>query len=108
KCVALSAAATRHGRQKDDGRAGAYFGVEPVQRANVLALHVDVHERRELAALHELAAQRGEAAHEVVEQLAHGVALRRERARTVDLLAQRGWDADVRHARSRVPEQNST
>src|SRR5438132_10434637 len=35
KCVALSAAATRHGRQKDDGRAGAYFGVEPVQRANV-------------------------------------------------------------------------
>src|SRR6476659_5686408 len=60
-----------HRRQRDHGRARLHFSVEPVECAHVLALDVDVRERQ-------LLLERREPAHEVVEQVADGVALGRE------------------------------
>ena len=82
--------------------------VEPVERADVLALDVDVHERRDLLVLHELRPQGGEAVHQVVEQLAHRAALGRHLAGAADLAAELGWDPDDAHACAGLPEQNST
>ena len=80
----------------------------PVERPHVLALDVDVDERRDLVVLHELRAQPGEARHQVVEQLAHGSALGGNLARAADLAAQLGWDPDAAHACAGLPLQNST
>ena len=49
--------ATRHGGQQDHRRAVVDLGLEPVLRAHVLALDVDVHERREAVVLEQLPAQ---------------------------------------------------
>src|SRR5439155_25046165 len=45
---------TGHRRQQDDCLPLRNRSVEPVERADVLALHVDVHERGDLAVLEEL------------------------------------------------------
>src|SRR5215469_11940942 len=45
--------ATGHCRQQDDGAAVVDLGLEPVERAHVLALDVDVHERRDLVVVDE-------------------------------------------------------
>src|SRR4051812_467385 len=64
--------ATGHRGEKDHGCCIADRGLQPVEGAYVLALDVDVDERRDVVVLDELRAQAGEARHEVVEHLAHG------------------------------------
>ena len=64
--------------------------LEAVARADVLAADVDVR-------VLELAVERREARHQVVEQVAHGVALGDHLALTAGVRAQRGWDADDAH-----------
>ena len=51
--------ATGHRRQEDQLIAVAYFGVEPVARADVLATDIDVHEVCELAVAQELVTAHG-------------------------------------------------
>src|SRR5438270_4197326 len=63
--------ATGHRRQQDDRRAVVHLGLEALQRPDVLAPNVHVHERRDLILFHELRPQPWETAHQVVEQLAH-------------------------------------
>src|SRR6266508_2451417 len=97
-----------HGGEEDHRRTGRHRGVEAVERAHVLALDVDVHERGDLVVLDELRAQPGKAVHQVVEQLAHGVADGGNLAHAADLAAERGWNADRGHACAGLPWQNST
>ena len=72
----------------------------------VSSLDVDVHEGRQLVVLEQLAAERREAAHQVVEQLADGAAARLDLTRALGLAAQRRWDPHA--AQCPTPEQNST
>src|SRR5213082_1275499 len=85
--------AAGHGGQQDHGRAVLHLGLEPVQRAYVLALDVDVHERGDLVVVHELRAQAGKAADEIVQQLAHGAAGGVHLALAIGLGAKRRWDS---------------
>ena len=80
--------------------------LQAVLRADVLALDVDVHERGQVVLAQDLAAQRGEAAHQVVEQLAHGLAARLDLARAPGLTPERRWDSHA--AQWPTPAQNST
>ena len=82
--------------------------VEAVERPDVLALDVDVDKLRDLAVADDLRAERREAVHEVVEQLADVRAARENLARAADFLAQHRWDPDHAHACVGLPEQNST
>src|SRR3954462_839959 len=98
--------ATGHRREEDDGGPGGYRRVETVECAHVLALDIDVHERRDVVVLHELRAQAREARHQVVEQLAHRSALGGHLALAADLGAKSGWNANCRHARVGLPEED--
>src|SRR3954462_14923343 len=80
--AATRVSATGHCRQQDHRRAGLHFGVEPVERADVLTPDVDVCEGQ-------LLLQCREPAHQIVEQVTYGVALCHELALAADLLAQR-------------------
>src|SRR6266540_1868498 len=51
---AVRVSATGHRRQEDHGRTGADLGLEPLTRAHVLALDVDVDEWGEVVILHQL------------------------------------------------------
>src|SRR4051794_2532817 len=99
---------TGHGRQQDDRCPVANGRLDPVERAHVLAFDVDVHERRDVVVLDELRAQPWEARHQVVEQLADGVAACRNLPLAANLLPQRRWNANGRHACVGLPWQNST
>src|SRR5207247_9712618 len=87
-----------HGRQENHRRAGAYLRVDAFACPHVLAFDVDVDERGDVVVLDELTSQRGEASHQIVEELAHRVALGGHFARAADLLAQGRWDADAARA----------
>src|ERR671918_2400595 len=103
--------AAGHGGEQDHGRALAHGRVEALHRAHVLAVDVDVHERRDaVAALEHLPAQAGEALGEVGEHVAQRSAVRLDLARAADLRAEGGWDADAGHDVTWVvpPWQNST
>src|ERR687887_432350 len=100
------ASTTRHRRQHDDGRVVADGGIEAVLGPDVLGLHVDVHERRQLVVCEQLPAQGGEAAHQIVEQLAHGVAARFDLSGALCLATEGGRDPDS--AQWPTPAQNST
>src|SRR5712692_11923381 len=78
-----------HGGEQDHGRAVLNAGVEAVERAHVFALHVDVHERRKLFVFDELRTQAGKAQHQVVEELADGLARRGNLALAAGLGTQR-------------------
>src|SRR5687768_13387746 len=65
---AIVLAATGHRRQQDD-RGPVDTGLEPVERADVLAPEVHVHERCERPAVEELGLERGVPAGEVLEDL---------------------------------------
>src|SRR5947209_2773205 len=94
-----SLAATGHRGQEDHGLPLSHGSVEPVEGAHVLALDVDVHERRDLAVvLEDLAAEAGEARREVLEDRADGLALRGNLPLAADLGAQRGGNPDGGHA----------
>src|SRR5438067_221956 len=99
---------TGHRGEQDDRGTVVDRRVEPVERPNVLSLDVDVHERRDVVVLDELRPQPREAGHEIVEQLAHGVAVGGHLARAADLTAQHGRNPDQAHACAGLPEQNST
>src|SRR2546430_17358617 len=72
----LARRTTGHGRKQDDRLAFPYRCVEPVERAHVLALDVDVHEGRDLAVvLEELLAETVVPLGEVLQHRAHGLAL---------------------------------
>src|SRR6476620_8917931 len=81
---ATRVSATGHRRQQDHRRSRSDLGVDPVARAYVLALDVDVHERGQAPVLHELRAERWKAARQVVEQLTHGLAFRGDLALAAD------------------------
>src|SRR3954449_6052786 len=99
---------TGHGGEEDHGGAMLDRRIEPVERPDVLALDVDVHVRGDVAVLHELRSQTGEAGHQVEEQFPHGVALGRHLAGAADVAPQHRWDPDPAHACAGLPEQNST
>src|SRR2546421_958120 len=99
---------TGHRRQQDDRCPFTNRRLDAVERAHVLALDVDVHERRDVVVFHELRAQPGEALHQVVEQLADGLALRGNLPLSADFGAQRRWNANSRHACAGLPWQNWT
>ena len=90
--------AAGHGGEQDHGRAPLDGRVEAVQHAHVLALDVHVDERRDLVVADELSAERREAVHEVIEELADVRAIGGNLARAADLLAQHRGDADFAHA----------
>src|SRR5919197_1984209 len=79
RTFAAALTATGHCRQQDHRRARPNFRLEPVERAHVLALDVDVRERK-------LLLECREPAHQIVEQVAHRLALRAETALTAGLL----------------------
>src|ERR1700741_3788044 len=94
-----SLAATGHRGQQDHGLPLADGRVEPVERANVLALDVDVHERRDLPVpLEDLLSEPGEARRQVLEHRAHGLALRGNLPLAADLRAERGGNPHDCHA----------
>src|SRR5205085_884739 len=95
--------AAGHRREQDHRRPGRDGRLEPVERAHVFALDVDVDERRDVLVLHELRAQAGEARDEIIEQLADGVARGGYLALAARLDAKRRWDADLRHACAGLP-----
>src|SRR4051812_34043881 len=99
--------ATGHRGQEDQLRAGLDGRLEPVERAHVLAVQVDVDEGRDVAVLVDLRAQPRILAREVLEQLADGGAGHLDLPLVAGLGAQRGRDADSRHACT-GPAQNST
>ena len=78
--------------------------VEALQRAHVLAVHVDVHEGRDLAVLEHLRAQAGEPRGEVVEQLAERRAGSLDLTLAAHLGAKRRRNPDAAHRAA----QNST
>jgi hypothetical protein len=98
--------ATRHRGQEDHGRAVVDLGLQAVLRAHVLALDVDVDERREAVVFEQLAAQGGKAPEQVVEQLADGAAAGLDLTRAGGLGPQCRRDADA--AQCPTPAQNST
>src|SRR5918996_531394 len=79
---ATAVLSTRHRGEEDDRPTLAYRRLEPLARAHVLALDVEVHEGRELALVEHPLAKRGKACHQVVEQLADGRAVRVDLARS--------------------------
>src|SRR5207237_1614046 len=81
------ASAAGHRRQQDDGRSAVYGRVETVERPDVLAPDVHV---REL----ELPLEGREARHQVVEEVAHGLAVREHLTLAACVLAQGRRDAD--------------
>src|SRR5712691_10542253 len=83
--------ATGHRREENHGRAILHQRLEAVERAHVLALDVDVHERRDLVVLDELRAQPWEALDQVVQQLTHGRAGRGHLALAARLRTERRW-----------------
>ena len=86
-------------------------GVEAFERADVLVVHVDVHERRDLAAvLEHLASEPREPLGEIGEELADGGSGGVHLAGAADRVAERRWNADARHEATWVlpPWQNST
>ena len=98
-----------HRRQKDEGRARVDGGLEPIEGADVLAAEVDVDERRYVAVLEDGRAGADSAAGEIVEHLAHRLAVGLDLAGAADLVAQRGRiRTTVMRASSRGPAQNST
>src|SRR5439155_23313979 len=103
-----SLAATGHGRKEDHRLTLAHRRVETFEGAHVLALDVDVHERGDLAVLEELLPEAREARRQVLEHGPHGLADRRNLALAADLRAERGGNADGRHACAGRPAQNST
>ena len=107
---ATRCSATGHRRQQDDRRGVADGCFEALARTHVLALDVDVDERRDLAVLEHLSSEAGETLGEVVEQVADGVTGRLDLARSAGRGAQSGGDADDRHQCTSAgrPWQNST
>ena len=96
-----AARAAGHRRQQDHGRALRDRRLELVERADVLAVDVDVR-------VLQLSLEPGEAGGQVVEDLADGVADAGHLALAAGGGAQRGWDAHLRHACALGPAQNST
>jgi hypothetical protein len=98
--------ATGH-RREEDHRLALHACLEAVERADVLAAEIDVHERRELAVLEELPAQVRIALGQVLEDLADVLAGAFDLALAPDLCAKRRRDPDDGHVRT-GPAQNST
>src|SRR5947208_464203 len=96
---ASSLAATGHRRQKNDGGAVAHRRLQLVQRADVLAVHVNVR-------VAELPLELGEPRRQVVEDFGDRPSGSRNLAGAAGLLAERRWDANCRH--TCAPWQNST
>jgi len=87
----------RHRRQENQGLAVVDRCLEAVERADVLAAEVHVHERRELAVCVELARERRVARHQIVDDRADGVSTRLELAKAADLAPEGRGNADSRH-----------
>src|SRR5262245_18370233 len=101
-------AACHRGQENGPGRV-VDLGVEAVQRADVFADDVHVDERGQVAVLHDLAAQTGEAVGEVDDHLAHGAAVRDVLLLAAGLGAERRGDAYHAHVATPRPAlQNST
>src|SRR5437764_7205116 len=93
----LASTAAGHGRKQDDRAGFAHRCVEPVARAHVLAVDVDVHERPDLAFVVDPRAERREPRGEVLEELADGRAGRLDLARAACLRTKNGRDPDDAH-----------
>src|SRR5581483_354811 len=93
RTLGASLLATGHRREQDHGRAFADRGLELVERADVLAVDVDVR-------VLELPLEAGEAGGEIVQELADRRAAGRHLALAADGGAQGRWDPDLGHARA--------
>src|SRR5215210_8283520 len=102
---ASALASTGHCREEDQ-RPAVHHGLEAVQRAHVLAAHVDVDERGEVAGLEEVAAERRVPLGEILEDPADVVAARLDLPLAADLGAECRGNPDEGHART-GPAQNS-
>jgi hypothetical protein len=92
------ALAPRHRRQEDDGGPFGDRRVEPLQRAHVLIVYVDVDEGGEaVAALEHLPSERGEALGEVGEEVAERWARGLDLPGAADGVTKRGRDPDSSH-----------
>ena len=98
-----------HRRQEDHGLAVVDRRLEPVERPDVLAAEVHVHERRKLAPGVELSGERREALDEIIDHGADGLPSCLQLAEPADLRPERGGNA---HGRHQLPPtgalQNST
>src|SRR4029453_17194401 len=92
----IELATTGHGRQEDHG-AAAHRRLEALAGADVLAPDIDVDEARQAAGVVDALPQLREAAREIVEELADGVAIRLQGGLALGLLPQRRRDPDDRH-----------
>jgi hypothetical protein len=100
-----------HGREEDERRALADGRFEPVERADVFVIEVDVDEGRDAAVLEHLASERGIALGQVGEQLADSCTRSVDLACAARLISQRRGDADATHVAAcwrAGPAQNST
>ncbi len=77
--------------------------VEALERPDVLAVHVDVHEGRDASVFEHLRPESREARGEVVEELSDRSARALDLAIAADLAAERGRDADAAHACAALP-----
>jgi hypothetical protein len=103
--------AARHRRQKDHRGTVADRRLQAVERADVLVVHVDVHERGDLVpVLEHLTAEAWEALGQVGQQLANRGAGGVDLPCAADRIAERGRDPDAGHEATCVlpPWQNST
>src|SRR5579871_4779930 len=99
----LASTAARHGGQEDDRRTVAHGRLEPVARADVLAVDVHVDERRQLAVLVDARAESRHTHREVLEELTHRGAARLDLPRAARLRAQNRRNTNETHL-----AQNST
>src|SRR5262245_49318395 len=89
---------TGHRRQEDHGRVVTHRRLEALERPDVLAAEVDVDEGAEVPVLVELRPELRVPLDEVLDHVAHGLALRLELAGAADVGAEHRWDANARHA----------
>ena len=92
-------------------RALADRRVEALQRPDVLVVQVDVHERRDVAAVQDLGTEARVAGREVLEHLAHRPAGGLDLSLAADFRPKGGRDSDLRHQDATCaapPLQNST
>src|SRR5262245_37275878 len=100
--------ATGDGWKQDDRLPLCDRRVQTLPRPYILSADVDVHVTRDVAVLENAVAERGEARHEIDQDVAHSPAARLDDRLARGLGPERGRDADRSHQTPRPAAQNST
>src|SRR5262245_16175846 len=99
--MAASLLAAGDGGKQQDRRACGHLGVEAAEQTHVVAVDEDVEEARHAVSLEHPWAQRRVGRHKLVEGLADGAGLDRDRPVSGRLRPQHGWDANLGHVASK-------